>query len=221
MRAVKTRLSLASQRRVAHGRSLAQHAQKHSFLYLYKAKCRCDLFQAAGGHMGSYEQGVFCKGGFDEGTPASEIAFGIGPGGHPGGLFDFAGVMVEVTEAVEGLSFCVNPDYLVAGGFTRSGNDVDCGDKLKVSFDQFEQTMLVKRSEGVAVGGSGVLEVLLGIRVFPVGAAQVAAGVGEAGDIFAITFGCDASIMVEVGMGDDEVRYVLRAHCLAGARLSP
>lgn len=162
--------------------------------------------------MGGYEQGVFGQGGFDEGTPASEIAFGIGPGGHPGGLFDFAGVMVEVTEAVEGLSFCVNPDYLVARGFTRSGNDVDCGDKLKVSFDQFEQTMLVKHSEGVAVEGCGVLEVLLGIRVFPVGAAQVAAGVGEAGDILAITFGCDASIMVEVGMGDDEVRYVLRAH---------
>ncbi len=72
--------------------------------------------------------------------------------------------------------------------------------------------MLVKHSEGVAVGGSGVLEVLLGIRVFPVGAAQVAAGVGEAGYILAITFGCDAGIMVEVGMGDDEVRYVLRAH---------
>src|SRR5260370_16865660 len=101
--------------------------------------------------MGGDEQSIFCQGGFDEGAPASEIAFGIGPGGHPRRLFDFDGVMVEVTEAVEGLSFCVNPDYLVAGGFTRSGNDVDRGDKLKVSFDQFEQTMLVNHSEGVAV----------------------------------------------------------------------
>src|SRR5215469_12803917 len=101
--------------------------------------------------MCGYEQGVFCQGGFDKGAPASEIAFWIGPGGHPGGLFDLDGVMVEVTEAVEGLRFCVNPDYLVAWRFTRSANDADCGGKFKVSFDQFEQAMLVKYAKGAAV----------------------------------------------------------------------
>jgi hypothetical protein len=52
----------------------------------------------------------------------------------------------------------------------------------------------------------------LHIGVFPVGATQIAAGVGEGWKVFSIAFGCGADIVVEMGMGDDEVGNVLRTN---------
>ena len=61
--------------------------------------------QTADGHVGGYEERIFSQGGFDQGVAAGNIRIGIGPGGHPGGLFDFDEVVVEVAEAVESLAF--------------------------------------------------------------------------------------------------------------------
>ena len=67
----------------------------------------------------------------------------------------------------------------------------------------------MKRAKGATVDGMRVLEKFLHVRVFPIGAAEIAASIGEARYIFSIAFGSGANIVVEVGMGDDEVGYVL------------
>jgi hypothetical protein len=71
--------------------------------------------QAADGHMGGYEEGIFCQGSFNKRLSTGEVGVRIGPGSHPCRLFDFNGVMVEITETVEGLPLGVNADKLVPG----------------------------------------------------------------------------------------------------------
>src|SRR6266853_447336 len=71
--------------------------------------------QAANGHMSGYEEGIFCQGSFNKRLSTVEVGVRIGPGSHPGDLFDFDGVMVKVAEAVESLPLGVNADDLVPG----------------------------------------------------------------------------------------------------------
>lgn len=71
--------------------------------------------QAANGHMGGYEEGIFCQGSFNKRLSTVEVGVRIGPGSHPGDLFDFYGVMIKVAEAVESLPLGVNADDLVPG----------------------------------------------------------------------------------------------------------
>ena len=53
--------------------------------------------------MGGYEEGIFCQGSFNKRLSTAEVGVRIGPGSHPGDLFDFDGVVVKVAEAVESL----------------------------------------------------------------------------------------------------------------------
>ena len=71
--------------------------------------------QAANGHMGGYEEGIFCQGSFNKRLSTAEVGVRIGPGSHPSRLFDFDGVVVKVAEAVEGLPPRVDADKLVPG----------------------------------------------------------------------------------------------------------
>ena len=60
--------------------------------------------------MGGYEKGIFCQGSFNKRLSTRDVGVRVGLVGHPGGLFDFDGVVVEVTKAVEGLAFRLNAD---------------------------------------------------------------------------------------------------------------
>src|SRR2546429_6541040 len=97
---------------------------------------------------------------------------------------------------------------LVTGRFTGCGDDTNCGEQVAASLNQFQQTQAMKDAERLAVLGVGVLESLLRLGVFPVGPTEEAVCVGKDGYIVSIALSCDAGVMVEVGMGDDEMRYI-------------
>src|SRR5260370_42174687 len=79
-----------------------------------------------------------------------------------------------------------------------------------VSLNQLQQTQAMKHTEGMAVLGVMVLESLLCLGVFPVCPAEETVRVGKGGYIVPIALSCDARVVVEVSMGDDEMCYVPR-----------
>src|SRR5260370_37584757 len=66
----------------------------------------------------------------------------------------------------------------------------------------------MKRTKRMTVLGVGVLESLLCLGVFPVCPAEETVRVGKCGYIVPIALSCDARVVVEVSMCDDEMCYV-------------
>src|SRR6266566_366587 len=102
----------------------------------------------------------------------------------------------------------MDADDLVTGRFTGCGDDANSREQLAVSFNQLQQAQAMKDAERVAVQGVGVLESLPRPEVLPVGLAEEAGCVGKGGYIVSIALSCDSGVVVEVGMGDDEMRYI-------------
>src|SRR6266566_7325481 len=102
----------------------------------------------------------------------------------------------------------MDADDLVTGRFTGCGDDTNSREQVTATLNQFQQAQAMKDAERLAVPGVGVLESLLRLGVLPIGPAEEAVCVGKGGYIVSIVLSCDTRVMVEVGMGDDEMCYV-------------
>ena len=96
--------------------------------------------------------------------------------------------------------------------FAWGSDELDCWSKSAVALNQFEQTALIEHAKGMALIGSGIPEGRLHFGIFPVGATEITAGVREGWNVCSIAFDCSANVVVEVGMGDDEVGNVSRTN---------
>src|SRR6266567_8178619 len=102
----------------------------------------------------------------------------------------------------------MDTDDLVTGRFTGCGDDTNCREQVTATRNQFQQAQAMKDAERLAVLGVGVLESLLRLGVLPVGSTKEAARVGKGGYMVSIALSRDSGVVVEVGMGDDEIRYI-------------
>src|SRR5438876_10319223 len=98
--------------------------------------------------MSWYQKRVFFQSSFDEPLAAGKVGRGIGPFDHPRWLFNFNYIVKEVTQAIESLFLRMHTHNLVSWRLTGCSENAHFGGQVKVTFNQFEQVVLLHDAEG-------------------------------------------------------------------------